>query len=55
MKTTVIIPIFRGERYLPGLLQAIQTQDLEDLEVLPADMAALEGPQMGDTQCALVK
>ncbi len=39
MKTTVIIPIFRGERYLPGLLQAIQTQDLEDLEVLVVETA----------------
>ncbi len=39
MKTTVIIPIFRGERYLPGLLQAIDTQDLENLEVLVVETA----------------
>ncbi len=39
MKTTVIIPIFRGERYLPGLLQAINAQDLENLEVLVVETA----------------
>ncbi len=39
MKTTVIIPIFHGERYLPGLLQAIDGQDLEDLEVLVLETA----------------
>jgi len=39
MKTSVIIPIFRGDTYLPGLLQAIDEQDLEDLEVLVFETA----------------
>ncbi len=34
MKTSVIIPIFHGDNYLPDLLQAIDGQDLEDIEVL---------------------
>lgn len=34
MKTSVIIPVFRGERYLPDLLRAIAQQDLEEREVL---------------------
>ncbi len=39
MKTSIIIPVFRGERYLPDLLQAIDGQDLEDLEVLIVETA----------------
>ena len=39
MKTSIIIPIFRGESYLPGLLQAIDAQDLDNLEVLVVETA----------------
>lgn len=39
MKTSVIIPIFHGERYLANLLQAIDRQDLDDLEVLVVETA----------------
>ncbi len=39
MKTSVIIPIFHGEGYLPDLLQAIDGQDLEDIEVLVVETA----------------
>ncbi len=39
MKTSVIIPIFQGEGYLPDLLQAIDGQDLEDIEVLVVETA----------------
>ncbi|MEN8164490.1 MAG: glycosyltransferase, partial [Acidobacteriota bacterium] len=39
MKTSVIIPIFRGDRFLPNLLQAIDEQDLQDIEVLVFETA----------------
>ena len=39
MKTSVIIPVFRGDNYLPDLLQAIDGQDLQDFEVLVFETA----------------
>ena len=39
MKISVIIPVFRGDSYLPDLLQAIDGQDLEDFEVLVFETA----------------
>ena len=34
MKISVIIPVFRGDRYLPELLDTLKNQDVEDLEIL---------------------
>lgn len=43
LRASVIIPSYRGREVLPGCLQALAQQDMEDFEVIVADDASGDG------------